>query len=121
MSQSNTNIPYTNDQYSHFENDTDSLRDSRAGSPNSFILDINRDVDKTSIAKKGPGRPSALVWNYMTKSKEKAAGKYAAACNFCSTKWSWANPMDLEIHLANNCINVPSNVCKFILLKIFIN
>jgi hypothetical protein len=58
------------------------------------------------------GRPSSAVWSYFTKGDEKTKGHYEATCVYCNQKWDRAYPGRLEVHLANQCIEVEREVRK---------
>lgn len=58
------------------------------------------------------GRPLSEVWTHFTKGDEKTKGHYEATCKYCHHRWDRAYPSRLEIHLANQCIEVEHEVRK---------
>ncbi|KAF0513466.1 zinc finger bed domain-containing protein 1-like [Gigaspora margarita] len=76
----------------------------------------------SQVSKKSGGRPPSDLWNtHIKKGKEISKGNYKEICNYCPYSKYKGSPQDFEEHLANNCLNVPSNIRQTYLNKVLID
>lgn len=85
---------------------------------NNYFQQENDDISSTipelsdNKRKHAGGRPSSEVWDHFMRGDEKTKGHYEATCRYCHQIWDRAYPSRLEIHLANQCIEVEHEVRK---------
>ena len=64
---------------------------------------------------KKAGRKLDEVWNFFIKTPLKSSGHFSAECNFCHHSWKRAYVNALQAHLANNCLECPSDIKNYYL------
>ena len=96
------------------DQETSNTLDNYFQQENDDIYEISSITPELSINKRkhAGGRPSSEVWTHFTKGDEKTKGHYEATCRYCHQRWDRAYPSRLEIHLANQCIEVEREVRK---------
>ncbi|CAG8645949.1 237_t:CDS:2 [Racocetra fulgida] len=65
-----------------------------------------------SISKKSAGQPPARVWNFFNKGAS-VKGHCSGQCKVCRSFWARTKSVDLEEHLALDCLNQNRDVIDF--------
>lgn len=66
----------------------------------------------TNKVKSKGGRPQNEVWEHYTQSERDIEGHASATCNYCEQKFGRGDVTILQGHIANHCLNAPSQLIR---------
>ncbi|KAF0512009.1 zinc finger bed domain-containing protein 1-like [Gigaspora margarita] len=81
-------------------------------SENSQVENPQTENSQESVQKKSSGRPPAGIWAFFNKGAS-VKGHCSGQCKECGSFWARAKPVDLEEHLALDCLKQNQDVIEF--------